>query len=106
MTPGGLRLEKSSEFVTGKYPWYLSRDRWAIMDIASPKSAQNAADDSARRALALVAAGLLVAVSVEVVSRILDERKMNEASKARRRESMRQVGERWHFRQWEQDHHS
>lgn len=73
------------------------------MDSSGPESAQNPADDSARRAISVIVAGLLVAASAEVVSRVLDERKVDEASKARRRQSMRQVGERWHFRQWEQD---
>jgi hypothetical protein len=76
------------------------------MGTANPYSAHNSADDSSRRALSVIAAGLLVAVSVEVVSRILQERKLDEESKARRRESMREVGESWHFRQWEQDQHS
>ncbi len=76
------------------------------MDTASPGSAQSTADDSGRWALSLIAAGLLVAVGAEVIPRVLRERKINEASQARRRESMRQVGERWHFRQWEQDHRS
>lgn len=53
-----------------------------------------------------MAAGLLVALSVGVTSKVLRERKINEASKARRRKSMRQVAEGWHFRQWEQDHSS
>lgn len=76
------------------------------MDTASPESAQNTADDSARWPLSLIAAGLLVVVGAEVIPRVLRERKINEASRARRRESMRQVGERWHFRQWEEDHRS
>jgi hypothetical protein len=54
----------------------------------------------------LIAAGLLVAIGAELIPRVLREHKINEASKARRRESMRQVGESWHFHQWEQDHHS
>lgn len=76
------------------------------MGIASPRPAHNPADDSARRAASLMAAGLLVALSVGVTSKVLRERKINEASKARRRKSMRQVAEGWHFRQWEQDHSS
>lgn len=76
------------------------------MDAPDPGSEQNPSDDSARRAISVIVAGLLVGASVEVISRVLDERKVDEASKARRRESMRQVGERWHFRQWEQDLHS
>lgn len=52
----------------------------------------------------MIAGGLLVALSVAgVTTKVLQERKDSEASKARRRESMRQVAERWHFRQWERD---
>lgn len=76
------------------------------MGTSDPGSAQGPADYSSRRAIAVIAAGLLVAVGVEVISRVLDERKVDEASKARRRESMREVGEQWHFRQWEQDLHN
>lgn len=62
------------------------------------------AGDPGRRAASLIAGGLIVAVSVAgVTSKLLQERKISEASKARRRESMRAVAERWHFRQWERD---
>lgn len=67
-------------------------------------SSPGSSSDASRRAASLVAGGLLVALSVVgVTTKVLQERKANEASRARRRESMRQVAERWHFRQWERD---
>ena len=73
------------------------------MGTANSSSSASAAD-SGRRAASLIAGGLLVALSVAgVTSKVIQERKVSEASKARRRESMRKVAERWHFRQWERD---
>jgi hypothetical protein len=64
------------------------------------------AGDGARRAASLIAAGLLVALSAKVATELLRARKAEEESKARRRESMRDVAEGWHFRQWEREHQS
>jgi predicted nucleic acid-binding Zn ribbon protein len=65
-----------------------------------------ATGDGARRAASLIAAGLLVALSAKVAAELLRALKAEEESKARRRESMRDVAEGWHFRQWEREHQS
>jgi cytidylate kinase len=48
--------------------------------------------------LLLVTAGVWVAVS-----RIKDAREAKRVADVRRRESMREVTEKWHFREWERD---
>lgn len=52
----------------------------------------------------MIAGSLLIAFGVVgLTSRIVQELESRKRSAARRRESMRQVTELWHFRQWERD---
>jgi hypothetical protein len=76
------------------------------MERGSAGPGHDPAGDGARRVAAIIAAGLVVVVSARVTAEVLRARKANEASKARRRDSMRDVAEGWHFRQWEREHQS
>lgn len=52
----------------------------------------------------MIVLALLVILSVVfVVNRVRDAREAKREADARRRASMRQVTERWHFREWERD---
>ena len=52
----------------------------------------------------MIAAVLLLALlGVGAVSQLSRRRDAKRLADARRRESMRQVTERWHFREWERD---
>ena len=75
------------------------------MGTATPGPGRDPADKLVRQAASLVAAGLLVALGAGVTAKLLEARRSDEASKARRRASMRDVAEGWHFRQWEREHH-
>ena len=52
----------------------------------------------------MIAAALLVGLAIVAVStRLKDAREAKRLADARRRDSMRQVTEKWHFREWERD---
>ena len=75
------------------------------MGTATSGPDRDPAEKLARQAASLVAAGLLVALGAKAAVEVLKARKADEASKARRRASMQDVAEGWHFRQWEREHH-
>ena len=45
----------------------------------------------------------IIFIIVSVVSHVRAEREAKRLADARRRESMRMVTEKWHFREWEED---
>lgn len=51
----------------------------------------------------MLAGSIIVFGVITLASRITAEMKQKRAADARRRQSMREVAERWHFREWERD---